>query len=57
MHDKTAVPTENQGGGLFIDEVYSLAGDTEDNYGKVTIETILKAMEDHRVPFFIYMEE
>ena len=45
------------GGVLFIDEAYSLAGDTEDSYGKETIETILKAMEDHRVPFFIYMEE
>ena len=57
MHNRAAVPTKNRDGGLFIDEAYSLVGDTEDSYGKVTIETILKAMEDHRVPFFIYMEE
>ena len=57
MHNRAAVPTKNRDGVLFIDEAYSLAGDTEDSYGKVTIETILKAMEDHHVPFFIYMEE
>lgn len=27
---------------------YSLANDKEDSYGKEAIETILKAMEDHR---------
>lgn len=36
------------GGVLFIDEAYSLAGETEDSYGREAIETILKAMEDHR---------
>lgn len=37
------------GGVLFIDEAYSLANDSEqDSYGKEAIETILKAMEDHR---------
>ena len=36
------------GGILFIDEAYSLANDKEDSYGKEAIETILKAMEDHR---------
>ncbi len=36
-------------GVLFIDEAYSLANDSEqDSYGKEAIETILKAMEDHR---------
>lgn len=36
------------GGVLFIDEAYALANDKEDSYGKEAIETILKAMEDHR---------
>lgn len=39
---------EALGGILFIDEAYSLANDKEDSYGKEAIETILKAMEDHR---------
>ena len=29
-------------------EAYALANDKEDSYGKEAIETILKAMEDHR---------
>ena len=50
---QTAIKTQKviqqaMGGVLFIDEAYSLAGDTEDSYGKEAIETILKAMEDHR---------
>lgn len=50
---QTAIKTQKviqqaMGGVLFIDEAYSLAGDTEDSYGKESIETILKAMEDHR---------
>lgn len=37
------------GGVLFIDEAYSLAkGADNDSYGEEAIETILKAMEDHR---------
>lgn len=36
------------GGVLFIDEAYALTNDREDSYGKEAIETILKAMEDHR---------
>ena len=36
------------GGVLFIDEAYSLANDDNDSYGKEAIETLLKAMEDHR---------
>lgn len=39
---------EALGGVLFIDEAYALAGDKEDSYGKEAIETLLKAMEDHR---------
>lgn len=50
---QTAIKTqkviqESLGGVLFIDEAYSLANDKEDSYGKEAIETILKAMEDHR---------
>lgn len=50
---QTAIKTqkviqEAMGGVLFIDEAYSLAGETDDSYGKEAIETILKAMEDHR---------
>ncbi len=50
---QTAIKTqkviqEALGGVLFIDEAYSLAGEGEDSYGKEAIETLLKAMEDHR---------
>lgn len=50
---QTAIKTQKViqralGGVLFIDEAYSLAGETDDSYGREAIETILKAMEDHR---------
>lgn len=50
---QTAIKTQEViqkalGGVLFIDEAYSLVNDKEDSYGKEAIETILKAMEDHR---------
>ena len=50
---QTAIKTQKViesalGGVLFIDEAYSLANDEQDSYGKEAIETILKAMEDHR---------
>lgn len=51
---QTAIKTQKViqqaiGGVLFIDEAYSLINDEEkDSYGKEAIETILKAMEDHR---------
>lgn len=51
---QTAIKTQKViqqalGGVLFIDEAYSLANDTQqDSYGKEALETILKAMEDHR---------
>lgn len=50
---QTAIKTqkviqEALGGVLFIDEAYSLANEEDDSYGKEAIETILKAMEDHR---------
>lgn len=50
---QTAIKTQKViqkalGGVLFIDEAYSLVNDDDDSYGKEAIETILKAMEDHR---------
>ncbi len=36
------------GGVLFIDEAYALTNDAMDSYGREAVETILKAMEDHR---------
>ena len=50
---QTAIKTKEavdsaMGGVLFVDEAYSLANDDRDSYGKEAIETILKAMEDHR---------
>ena len=50
---QTAIKTrqvidEAMGGILFIDEAYSLASSSENDYGKEAIDTILKAMEDNR---------
>ncbi len=50
---QTAIKTQEvidkaMGGVLFIDEAYALANDKEDSFGKEAIETVLKAMEDHR---------
>lgn len=42
------------GGILFIDEAYSLAVNTSENdFGKEAIDTLLKAMEDHREDFVV----
>jgi len=50
---QTAIKTQKViqqalGGVLFIDEAYSLANDEKDVYGMEAVETLLKAMEDHR---------
>lgn len=50
---QTAIKTRDvissaMGGILFIDEAYSLASTSENDYGKEAIDTILKAMEDNR---------
>lgn len=36
------------GGVLFIDEAYALASGSDNDFGQESIDTILKAMEDHR---------
>ena len=50
---QTAIKTKDvisqaMGGILFIDEAYSLASTSENDYGQEAIDTILKAMEDNR---------
>ena len=50
---QTAIKTQQQiqkalGGVLFIDEAYALSGKSDNDFGQEAIDTILKAMEDHR---------
>lgn len=44
-----------QGGLLFIDEAYSLARGGERDFGKEAIDTLVKAMEDHRDSFVVIL--
>ena len=55
---QTAIKTQEViqsalGGILFIDEAYSLASKSENDYGAEAIDTLLKAMEDHRDDFIV----
>jgi len=50
---QTALKTQEviqsaMGGVLFIDEAYALANGSDNDFGQEAIDTILKAMEDHR---------
>ncbi|EOQ19819.1 MULTISPECIES: AAA family ATPase [Bacillus cereus group] len=43
------------GGVLFIDEAYALARGGEQDFGKEAIDTLVKAMEDHRGEFVVIL--
>ncbi|NLJ69365.1 MAG: AAA family ATPase [Firmicutes bacterium] len=43
------------GGILFIDEAYSLARGGEKDFGKEAIDTLVKAMEDHKQEFILIL--
>lgn len=46
---------EAYGGVLFIDEAYSLNGNTANDFGKEAIATLIKEMEDNRDKFIVIM--
>ena len=56
---QTAIKTQEvidkaMGGILFIDEAYALThGKSESDFGQEAVDTILKAMEDHRDDFIV----
>lgn len=55
---QTAIKTKEaldsaMGGVLFIDEAYSLTGNSQNDYGSEAIEVILKFMEDNRGKFAV----
>lgn len=43
------------GGVMFVDEAYSLARGGEKDFGKEAIDTLVKAMEDHRDEFLLIL--
>ena len=54
---QTAIKTQevisrSMGGVLFIDEAYMLSSE-KDVFGQEAIDTLLKAMEDHREDFIV----
>ena len=55
---QTAIKTQEiidnaMGGVLFIDEAYTLNGNTDNDFGQEAIDTLLKAMEDKRDNFAV----
>ena len=55
---QTAIKTKEvidsaMGGILFIDEAYTLISNSENDYGREAIDTLLKAMEDNRDDFIV----
>ncbi|MCP4443273.1 MAG: AAA family ATPase [Aureispira sp.] len=55
---QTAIKTDEaiqkaMGGGLFIDEAYSLTQGGEKDFGKEAVDTLLKRMEDYRGDFMV----
>ena len=55
---QTAIKTSEKideaiGGGLFIDEAYSLSSGGTNDFGREAIETLLKRMEDQRGQFMV----
>lgn len=43
------------GGVLFIDEAYQLAGSSENDFGRLAIETLLTYLENHRDKFIVIL--